>query len=83
MSLGFLLLACTPPPVAAPPFYLVPGTAVGDPCTPNGMFIDTPRGFPRVCLNGRWAPWCEETVDAELRANCEAYAEAGVPEYWR
>lgn len=56
------------------PFYIIPGTAIGDPCQSENMYLDTPRGLPRVCLNGRWAPLCDlAKADADLAAQCEAY----------
>lgn len=42
-----------------PTVSIVAGTATGDPCASERMLIDTPRGYPRVCLNGRWTPYCE------------------------
>lgn len=36
--------------------------AVGDPCKNPGALYDTPPGFPRVCLNGKWVPAKETGV---------------------
>lgn len=57
---SFLVTACAVTPEPTPEkFYIIRGTAVGDPCSSERMYIDTPRGFPRICINGKWVPLCE------------------------
>lgn len=49
---------------------IIPGTAVGDPCAAERTLVDTPRGYPRLCVNGRWVPYCER-ADAEQSVFCQ------------
>jgi len=74
-----LLAACTTTPEPVEPFHYIAGTHPGDPCAPNGMFVDTPRGYPRLCVKGKWVPLCEiERPSPDLRDLCRAYQDAGV-----
>lgn len=42
------------------------------------MMIDTPRGYPRLCISGRWAPVCDELQADADNAQCDAYRGKGV-----
>jgi hypothetical protein len=74
------LSACSSAPAMTEPFYFIQGTHVGDPCSPNGMFIDTPRGYPRFCVKNRWVPLCEEKLSPHDRAvYCDVYQATPCP----
>lgn len=74
VGLALILVACSAPATVTEKFYFVRGTAVGDPCSPNGTMIDTPRGYPRLCHSGKWAPLCDATNNnADVMALCEEY----------
>ncbi len=75
---AFLVTACAVTPEPSPQkVYIIPGTAVGDPCNSERMYLDTPRGFPRICLNRKWVPICESANLTEMgREVCADYSRA-------
>lgn len=77
-TLALLVSACAVAPEPTPEkFYIIRGMAVGDPCSTEGMFIDTPRGFPRICINGKWVPLCERAdLTALWQHVCADYSRA-------
>lgn len=84
IMLAFVLGGCASSQVAPPPYYIIPGTAVGDPCKPDGMWLDTPRGYPRLCVYGKWLPLCDDNDSGpDIRALCQAYGRSHVPRDWR